>query len=159
MHIPDNYRAAQLLENLDSDRKAFVTALAARYGTLSPANAADPKALKQAFTLELQARLSPDAAAKIAYTSEDLLIPLALALVRMKAEKAAAAERSEMIKKISLVFGITLVVLFVGYHAWTYFTAPPAPPPAPAPAQGTAAPGAGSGSPSATPSAPGASGR
>jgi hypothetical protein len=144
MHIPDKHRATQLFESLDPDRKAFVTALAARYGALSPANTSDYKPLKQAFTLELQARLSPDVAAKIAYTSEDLLIPLALALVRMKAEKAAAAERAEFIKNFMLVFAGTLILLFAGYLAWGYFTTPRGP--SNAPAAGTSAPSSGSGS-------------
>lgn len=155
MHIPDNHRAAQLFENLDSDRKAFVSALAARYGALSQAQASDFKVLKQAFTLELQARLSPDVAARIAYTSEDLLIPLALALVRIKAEKAAAEERKEMITKFSIIFGITLFVLLVGYQAWSYFTAPPAPSPAPA----SSPPSSSSAPTSAVPTTPGTSGR
>lgn len=143
MHIPDNHRAIQLLEGLDADRKSFVTALAARYGALSPAQIADFKVLKQTFTLELQARLSPDVAARIAYTSEDALIPLAVALVRIKAEKAAAEERKELITKFATIFGITLATLVAGYLLWSNLATPaaqataPATSSSPAPASGT----------------------
>lgn len=130
MHIPTTAAARQLLDGLDPERRDVAEAISRRFGTLPPEHLQDDKVLRQAFMLELQARCSPDLAAKIAYTSEEVLIPLAVALVHARARHAAHKAMMDKLYKVALVVVVLLLLCLGGYFIFR----------APAPAEPTVSP-------------------
>jgi hypothetical protein len=112
MYLPDKNAARQLLDGLDSERKEFAIALSKRFGALSAVQLLDEKVVRQTFMLELQARCSPDLAARIAYTSEDMLIPLAIALVHARSEEYTKQVLYSKYKTAAIVVPVVIATVF-----------------------------------------------
>ena len=125
MHLPDKNAARQLLDGLDSERKEFAIALSKRFGTLSAVQLLDEKVLRQIFMLELQARCSPDLAARIAYTSEDMLIPLAVTLVHARSEEHSKQLLYNKYKTAALVVPVVIAIIFFVRFIYVSFTDTP----------------------------------
>ena len=125
MHLPDKTAARQLLEGVDSERKEFAIALSKRFGAMSAVQLLDEKVLRQTFMLELQARCSPDLAARIAYTSEDMLIPLAVALVHARSEEHSKQLLYNNYKTAAIVVPIVIAMIFFVRFIYISFTDTP----------------------------------
>ena len=80
MYIPESEMAAKALAGLDQVRRDFVNHLADRLSVLPREELDDDKLIRSEMMLELQGRFTPEEAARISFTSTDVIISLALSM-------------------------------------------------------------------------------
>lgn len=93
MYIPDSSMASKALAGLDQPRRDFANYFADRVGLLPPEVMFDERRIRAELLLELQSRFTPEEAARISYTSSDILVSIALSIVRDRHEAAEKARR------------------------------------------------------------------
>ncbi len=131
MYIPESSMASQALAGLDQTRRDFVNHLADRLCVLPPESLEDGKQVRSQMMLELQDRFSPEEAARISFTSADLIVSIALSIVN---ERHAAARRA---KRLSMAVNVAVgVVAAVAVIAIILFFTQESPKPAKAEAKG-----------------------
>jgi hypothetical protein len=111
MYIPDSGIAAKALAGLDQPRRDFAIHFADRISLLPPEALHDDKRIRTELLLELQSRFSPEDAARISYTSSDILVSIALSIVR---DRHQAAEKAKLGSQI--IVGILISVLIVAVY-------------------------------------------
>jgi sensor c-di-GMP phosphodiesterase-like protein len=105
MYIPDSSMAQKALDGLEPARRELAEHFANRIGLLPPETLNDEKRIKHEMLLELQGRFSPEEAARISFTYADVIVSIALSVVRDRHEALRKAQR------MSLAFHIFLGVL------------------------------------------------
>ncbi|MEY4445856.1 MAG: hypothetical protein RL444_969 [Verrucomicrobiota bacterium] len=131
MYIPESSMASKALAGLDQTRRDFVNHLADRLCVLPPESLEDGKQVRSQMMLELQDRFSPEEAARISFTSADLIVSIALSIVN---ERHAAARRA---KRLSMAVNVAVgVVAAVAVIAIILFFTQESPKPAKAEAKG-----------------------
>lgn len=121
MYIPDSGIAAKALAGLDQPRRDFSNHFADRISLLPVESLHDDKRIRTELLLELQSRFTPEEAARISYTSSDILVSIALSIVRDRHESAEKAKRLSLI--INVVIGllvslaITAIYMFFSQEA------------------------------------------
>ncbi len=123
MYIPSIAVAAKALAGLDQPRRDFAVQFADRISLLPPEALHDDKLIRSELLFELQSRFTPEEAARISYTSSDVLVSIALSIVNER-HKAALDQR-----RLSLAWRIAGIVLIVAVWIAVYihFSASPEP--------------------------------
>jgi hypothetical protein len=124
MYIPDSGIAAKALAGLDQPRRDFANYFADRISLLPPEALRDDKRIRTELLLELQGRFTPEEAARISYTSSDILVSIALSIVRDRHEAAEKAKRLSLI--INVVVGLLASVAIVAIYMF-FSQEPPKP--------------------------------
>jgi hypothetical protein len=115
MYIPESSMAAKALAGLDQARRDFVNHLADRLCVLPPEALEDGKQIRSQMMLELQDRFSPEDAARISFTSADVIISIALSIVRDRQVAALRAKRLSLAVNIAvgLIASVAIIALFL----------------------------------------------
>lgn len=113
MYIPESEMAAKALAGLDQVRRDFVNHLADRLSVLPREELDDDKLIRSEMMLELQGRFTPEEAARISFTSTDVIISLALSIVRDRHEAVIRARRMTLAMNIIIVVIATVAMLAV----------------------------------------------
>jgi hypothetical protein len=115
MYIPESSMASKALAGLDQARRDFVNHLADRLCVLPPEALEDGKQIRSQMMLELQDRFSPEDAARISFTSADIIISIALSIVRDRREAAERAKRLSLAVNIAvgLVVSVAIIAVFL----------------------------------------------
>ena len=115
MYIPESSMAAKALAGLDQARRDFVNHLADRLCVLPPEALEDGKQIRSQMMLELQDRFSPEDAARISFTSADVIISIALSIVRDRQVAALRAKRLSLSVNIAvgLIASVAIIALFL----------------------------------------------
>ena len=114
MYIPDSGIAAKALAGLDQPRRDFANHFADRISLLPVESLHDDKRIRTELLLELQSRFTPEEAARISYTSSDILVSIALSIVRDRHE---AAEKSRRITLAGyIIAGVLASVAIVAIY-------------------------------------------
>jgi hypothetical protein len=117
MYIPDSGIAAKALAGLDQPRRDFANHFADRISLLPPEALHDDKRIRTELLLELQSRFAPEEAARISYTSSDILVSIALSIVRDRHEVTEKAKRYSMIFNIVAIIvaivALVVIILFI----------------------------------------------
>jgi hypothetical protein len=121
MYIPESSMASKALAGLDQNRRDFVNHLADRLCVLPPDSMEDGKQVRSQMMLELQDRFSPEEAARISFTSSDVIISIALSIVRDRQEAAQRAKRISL--AINVAVGVVLSVAIIA--VFLFFTQEP----------------------------------
>jgi len=123
MYIPSIAVAAKALAGLDQPRRDFAVQFADRISLLPPEALHDDKLIRSELLFELQSRFAPEEAARISYTSSDVLVSIALSIVNER-HKAALDQR-----RLSLAWRIAGIVLIVAacIAVYIHFSASPEP--------------------------------
>ena len=124
MYIPDSGIAVKALAGLDQPRRDFANYFADRISLLPPEALRDDKRIRTELLLELQGRFTPEEAARISYTSSDILVSIALSIVRDRHEAAEKAKRLSLI--INVVVGLLASVAIVAIYMF-FSQEPPKP--------------------------------
>jgi|694.fasta_scaffold55246_2 hypothetical protein len=111
MYIPESSMASKALAGLDQTRRDFVNHLADRLCVLPPESLEDGKQVRSQMMLELQDRFSPEEAARISFTSADLIVSIALSIVNERHEAARRAKRLSL--AVSVVIGVVVSVAVI----------------------------------------------
>jgi hypothetical protein len=111
MYIPESSMASKALAGLDQTRRDFVNHLADRLCVLPPESLKDGKQVRSQMMLELQDRFSPEEAARISFTSADLIVSIALSIVNERHEAARRAKRLSL--AVSVVIGVVVSVAVI----------------------------------------------
>jgi hypothetical protein len=114
MYIPDSGIAAKALAGLDQPRRDFAVYFADRISLLPPEALHDEKRIRTELLLELQSRFTPEEAARISYTSSDILVSIALSIVRDRHDAAEKAKRLSLI--VNVVVGLLVSVAIVAVY-------------------------------------------
>lgn len=114
MYIPDSGIAAKALAGLDQPRRDFAIHFADRISLLPAESLHDDKRIRTELLLELQSRFTPEEAARISYTSSDILVSIALSIVRDRHESIEKAKRLSLI--INVVIGLLVSVAIIGIY-------------------------------------------
>jgi len=133
MYIPESSMASKALAGLDQTRRDFVNHLADRLCVLPPESLEDDRQVRSQMMLELQDRFSPEEAARISFTSAEVIISIALSIVRDRRESANRAKLISLAVKIGvgLLISVAIIAVYV-------FLSPD--PPRPVKAEGKSAP-------------------
>lgn len=131
MYIPESSMASKALAGLDQTRRDFVNHLADRLCVLPPESLEDGKQVRSQMMLELQDRFSPEEAARISFTSADLIVSIALSIVNERHEASRRAKRLSMAVNVAVA-----VVAAVAVIAIILFFTQESPKPAKAEAKG-----------------------
>jgi hypothetical protein len=110
MYIPDSGIAAKALAGLDQPRRDFAIHFADRISLLPAEALHDDKRIRTELLLELQSRFTPEDAARIAYTSSDILVSIALSVVR---DRHQAVEKAKLGSQIIIGLLISVVIIAV----------------------------------------------
>lgn len=124
MYIPESSMASKALTGLDQTRRDFVNHLADRLCVLPPESLDDGKQVRSQLMLELQDRFSPEEAARISFTSADVIISIALSIVRDRREAAHRAKQVSL--AINVAVGVVISVAIIAF--FLFFTQEPAKP-------------------------------
>lgn len=114
MYIPDSGIAAKALAGLDQPRRDFAVHFADRISLLPPEALHDDKRIRTELLLELQSRFTPEEAARISYTSSDILVSIALSIVRDRHDAAEKAKRLSLI--VNVVVGLLVSVAIIAIY-------------------------------------------
>lgn len=114
MHIPESEMAAKALAGLDQVRRDFVNHLADRLSVLPPQEVEDGKRVKAEMMLELQDRFTPEEAARISFTSTDVIISIALSVVRDRRQAMIRAKHISL--AINIVIGVVAAVAIIAAY-------------------------------------------
>lgn len=124
MYIPESEMAAKALAGLDQVRRDFVNHLADRLSVLPPEELEDGKRVRAEMMLELQGRFAPEEAARISFTSTDIIISIALSIVRDRHKAVIRAKRISL--AINIVIGVVASVAIIAvYLLLTQESTPP----------------------------------
>ena len=115
MYIPQSEMASKALAGLDQSRRDFVNHLADRLCVLPREDLDDDKRVKSEMMLELQGRFTPEEAARISFTSTDVIISIALSVVRDRHESVLRAKRLSLAVSvfIGLVVSVAVIAVFL----------------------------------------------
>jgi hypothetical protein len=122
MYIPDSGIAAKALAGLDQPRRDFANHFADRISLLPVESLHDDKRIRTELLLELQSRFTPEEAARISYTSSDILVSIALSIVRDRHESVEKAKRLSLI--INVVIGLLVSVAIIAIYMFISQEAP-----------------------------------
>jgi hypothetical protein len=122
MYIPDSGIAAKALAGLDQPRRDFANHFADRISLLPVESLHDDKRIRTELLLELQSRFTPEEAARISYTSSDILVSIALSIVRDRHESVEKAKRLSLI--INVVIGLLVSVAIIAIYMFFSQEAP-----------------------------------
>ena len=122
MYIPDSGIAAKALAGLDQPRRDFANHFADRISLLPVESLHDDKRIRTELLLELQSRFTPEEAARISYTSSDILVYIALSIVRDRHESVEKAKRLSLI--INVVIGLLISVAIIAIYMFFSQDAP-----------------------------------
>jgi len=122
MYIPDSGIAAKALAGLDQPRRDFANHFADRISLLPVESLHDDKRIRTELLLELQSRFTPEEAARISYTSSDILVSIALSIVRGRHESVEKAKRLSLI--INVVIGLLVSVAIIAIYMFISQEAP-----------------------------------
>jgi len=111
MYIPDSGMASKALAGLDQPRREFVNHLADRLCVLPREELDDDKRVRSEMMLELQGRFTPEEAARISFTSADVIISIALSLVRDRHEAVLRSKRMNLV--VNIVIGVVVSVAII----------------------------------------------
>ncbi len=111
MYIPESSMASKALAGLDQTRRDFVNHLADRLCVLPPEALEDSKQVRSQMMLELQDRFSPEDAARISFTSADLIVSIALSIVNERHEAARRAKRLSL--GVNVAVGVVVSVALI----------------------------------------------
>ena len=111
MYIPESGMASKALAGLDQSRRDFVNHLADRLCVLPPEDLDDDRRIKSEMMLELQGRFTPEEAARISFTSTDVILSIALSIVRDRHEAVLRAKRLSL--AVSVVIGVVVSVAVI----------------------------------------------
>jgi sensor c-di-GMP phosphodiesterase-like protein len=122
MYIPDSGIAAKALAGLDQPRRDFANHFADRISLLPVESLHDDKRIRTELLLELQSRFTPEEAARISYTSSDILVSIALSIVRDRHESVEKAKRLSLI--INVIIGLLVSVAIIAIYMFFSQEAP-----------------------------------
>ena len=128
MYIPSIAVAAKALAGLDQPRRDFASHFADRISLLPPEALHDEKRIRSELLFELQSRFTPEEAARISYTSSDVLVSIALSIVSERHKAARDARQASMVWRVAL--GIILTAILLAICAYFLKSPEPAEPPA-----------------------------
>jgi hypothetical protein len=123
MHIPSIAIAAKTLAGLDQTRRDFAGQFADRISLLPPESLHDDKLIRAELLLELQSRFTPEEAARISYTSSDVLVSISLSIVNERHKEVRDQRRLSLAWRVA---GI-LLVLAACIVALIHFSSSPEP--------------------------------
>lgn len=106
--------ASKALAGLDQPRRDFANHFADRVGLLPPEVMLDERRIRAELLLELQSRFAPEEAARISYTSSDVLVSIALSIVRDRHEAAEKAKRISLV--VNVFVGLLLSVAIIAVY-------------------------------------------
>lgn len=106
--------AAKALAGLDQPRRDFANHFADRISLLPPEALHDDKRVRNELLLELQSRFTPEEAARISYTSSDVLVSIALSIVRDRHDAAEKSKRVSMV--INVIVGLLVSVAIIAVY-------------------------------------------
>ena len=115
MYIPDSSMASKALAGLDQTRRDFVNNLADRLCVMPQESLEDDKQVRSQMMLELQDRFSPEEAARISFTSADLIVSIALSIVSERHEAARRAKHLSIAIKVAVgvVLSVAIIAVFL----------------------------------------------
>ncbi len=114
MYIPDSSMAQKALVGLEPARRELAEHFANRIGLLPPETLNDEKRIKHEMLLELQGRFSPEEAARISFTYADVIVSIALSVVRDRHEAVRKAKRLSLI--VNIVVGVLVSVAIISLY-------------------------------------------
>jgi hypothetical protein len=109
MYIPESGMASKALAGLDQTRREFVNHLADRLCVLPREDLEDDKRVRSEMMLELQGRFTPEEAARISFTSTDVIISIALSVVRDRAKRLSLAVNVF----VGVVVSVAIIAVFL----------------------------------------------
>jgi hypothetical protein len=115
MYIPESEMASKALAGLDQARRDFVNHLADRLCVLPREDLEDDKRVRSEMMLELQGRFTPEEAARISFTSTDVIISIALSVVRDRHEAVRRAKRLSLAVNVfvGVVVSVAIIAVFL----------------------------------------------
>ena len=111
MYIPESGMASKALAGLDQPRREFVNHLADRLCVLPREDLEDDKRVRSEMMLELQGRFTPEEAARISFTSTEVIISIALSVVRDRHEAVLRAKRLSL--AVNVFVGVVVFVAII----------------------------------------------
>lgn len=121
MYIPESEMASKALAGLDQVRRDFVSHLADRLCVLPQQDLDDGKRVRSEMMLELQGRFTPEEAARISFTSSDLIISIALAIVRDRHDAVLRARHKRLAVRI-FIGAVAFIAIISGFLFFTQET-------------------------------------
>jgi hypothetical protein len=115
MYIPESGMASKALAGLDQPRREFVNHLADRLCVLPREDLEDDKRVRSEMMLELQGRFTPEEAARISFTSTEVIISIALSVVRDRHEAVLRAKRLSLAVNVfvGVVVSVAIIAVFL----------------------------------------------
>lgn len=111
MYIPESGMASKALAGLDQPRREFVNHLSDRLCVLPREDLEDDKRVRSEMMLELQGRFTPEEAARISFTSTEVIISIALSVVRDRHEAVLRAKRLSL--AVNVFVGVVVFVAII----------------------------------------------
>lgn len=122
MYIPESGMASKALAGLDQPRREFVNHLADRLCVLPREDLEDDKRVRSEMMLELQGRFTPEEAARISFTSTEVIISIALSVVRDRHEAVLRSKRLSL--AVSVFVGVVVSVAIIAVFLFLTQEAP-----------------------------------